>query len=471
MTMNPRHAARFTLLVSLLLMVAVPPAFAASKAPKITKISPMRVKVGSKITIRGKNFSSKRTHNTVFFRGAGGTSAFVKPSRASSKKLVVKVPKSVGKLLKRKSGKAQSTRIKIRVLTTRHFSKYTSSRLSPVVTGTGVPSTGTTTPRAPGGGSGGGSGLNNPSGPAVTPSSCNLSNPSADADGDLLTNSFEGTIGTNPCKYDTDGDGVADGYEYQSALDLGHYPGTAPTPYPGKRPYPNPLDPNDAGTDYDGDGLTLGEEYLMWFDYSADGVRRSGRPTTLNNLLYSDGLQSSENPRPAAPSDPLANWDAELRPDGALDDDERDADGDGLGNWDETHGRFTEAWWVAQHDGNNEPKESPYPGIDYLDQANVGDAEVDPDIDGDGIKDGLDDFDHDGLSNAFELRRPSDWEAQMNSTNQWAYVNPFNPCKPFASARCSQHPPFGYYSGDGEPPIGPAPPSGYPDSHPDTPNG
>ena len=41
--------------------------------------------------------------------------------------------------------------------------------------------------------------------------------------------------------------------------------------------------------------------------------------------------------------------------DGLLSDDERDADGDGLSNWDEQHGRFTEVWWPAEHDGQNEP--------------------------------------------------------------------------------------------------------------------
>ena len=50
----------------------------------------------------------------------------------------------------------------------------------------------------------------------------------------------------DPCLADTDGDSVEDGYEYQSALDLNHYPRTAPLPYPGKRPYPNPLDPSDG---------------------------------------------------------------------------------------------------------------------------------------------------------------------------------------------------------------------------------
>jgi hypothetical protein len=109
-------------------------------------------------------------------------------------------------------------------------------------------------------------------------------------------------------------------------------------------------------------------------------------------------------------------------------------------------------------------------------------------MDGDGVLDGEDDHDHDGLSNRFELRRPGDWVSDafapidsdgdgtpdgfgLGGPNPWAYVQPFNPCKPFDSARCHDHPPFGYYDNDEVPPIGPSPPAGYPDSHPPTPDG
>ena len=44
-------------------------------------------------------------------------------------------------------------------------------------------------------------------------------------------------------------------------------------PYPGKRPYPNPLDGTDANTDYDGDSLTLGEEYKLWSTPTAARAR------------------------------------------------------------------------------------------------------------------------------------------------------------------------------------------------------
>ena len=166
---------------------------------------------------------------------------------------------------------------------------------------------------------------------------------------------------------------------------------------------------------------------------------------------------------------------------GVLRDDERDADADGLGNWDELRGRMLEVWWPAQHDGQNEPKESKYPDINFLDNQDTDpafNAHIDADMDGDGVLDGADDADHDGLSNQFEVRRPDDWLADAGfspavspAPNPWAYTNPFNPCKPFDSERCHAHPPFGHYESDEVPPIGPTPPAGYPDSHPVTPNG
>jgi hypothetical protein len=214
----------------------------------------------------------------------------------------------------------------------------------------------------------------------------------------------------------------------------------------------------------------------MWLRYSADGVARASRPGSLSALVYSDGLQFSvDSPPPAAPAPgTLAAWTLDIDSDGALADDERDVDADGLGNWDELRGRMTEGWWPAQHDGSNEPKESKYPEIDYLDNEDTApafDAHIDPDMDGDEVPDGADDNDHDGLSNQFEVNRPDNWLLVYDTTNVWAYVNPFNPCKPFNSERCHAHPPFNYYQGDTVAPIGPIPPAGYPDVHPVTPNG
>jgi IPT/TIG domain len=434
------------------LVVAVPGAALAKKSgptPLITKVSPMRISVGKLLTIRGSHFRPTKRGNTIIFRSGKGRSAFAKPTRASRTKLVVRVPAAVARLLTVKNSHQRPTRLKLRVLAGK-FSAYTSRRLSPVVTGVGE-----------GDGGGGATGA------------CDTG---TDFDGDLLSNSLELAIGTDPCLRDTDKDGLEDGYEYQSALDLNHYPVNPPLPYPGKRPYPNPLDPSDPSTDYDGDGLTLGEEFAAWIDFSSDGHARSGRPSSLSNLSYSDGLQRSVSV--AAPSGVLADWVMDIDRNGVLSDDERDVDGDGIDNWDEQHGRFTEVWWPAQHDGANEPRESKYPGINYLDVADLpsGLALTVADMDGDGVLDGYDDQDHDGLSNQFEIRRPDDWIADitgppLGGSNPWAYVNPFNPCKPFNSSRCHTHPPFGYYASDGEPPIGPDPPAGYPGSAPTTPDG
>src|SRR5205823_2549825 len=100
--------------------------------------------------------------------------------------------------------------------------------------------------------------------------------------------------------------------------------------------------------------------------------------------------------------------------------------------------------------------QSTYPGVDAMN----------PDSDGDGIPDGLDDQDHDGLTNRFEVSRPWDWQATYVSVgpgkghggpdpwnyassgvnggdlpdgvgaNPWARVQPFNPCKPVFSKTC-----------------------------------
>lgn len=446
------------------LLVGPPAASAAKKnasKPKITRVTPMRISVGGTLTIAGTHFKPKRSANTIIFRAPDGQSAFAKPRRASSKKLVVVVPGAVSRLLGGANGD-RPTRLKLRVLAGK-FSAFTPRRLSPVVTAFGAGD-------GPGGGSGGGDAGG---GAAV----CNNS---SDHDGDLLGNTFETQINTDPCLADTDGDTVEDGYEYQAALDINSNPRVPPLPYPGKRPYPNALDPSDgrpSGTDYDGDGLALRDEFMLWLRYSADGVGRQGHPGTLSDLLYSDGLQKSiDQPPPPAPADPLYNWALDWDEDDELSDDERDADADGLGNWDELRGRMTEEWWPLQHNGTNEPKESKYPEIDFLDNEDTApafDAHVDPDMDGDGVLDGADDNDHDGVTNQFEVRRPGDWlaDAFAPGTNPWAYTNPFNPCKPFNSERCHRYVPFGYYQGDQVPPVGPDPPAGFPGGGPATPDG
>ena len=85
-------------LVAAALLVLPAAAMAAPKkgpAPQITRVQPMRISVGGKLTITGRRFRAQRNKNTIIFRSSDGRTAFVKPLRATSRKLVLRVPASV----------------------------------------------------------------------------------------------------------------------------------------------------------------------------------------------------------------------------------------------------------------------------------------------------------------------------------------------------------------------------------------
>jgi Bacterial TSP3 repeat/IPT/TIG domain len=361
----------------------------APTGPVITGVSPLTISVGQKLTIKGRNFLSGRHRDTVVFYRKGAPAIFVRADSASHTKITLVVPASFGTFLAVRGGASQPTRFQLRVLARRFGAAFTPRRLSPTI--------------RPASASGGGGSSGKPGGPPA----CNpltATSFSVDSDGDGLSDGLEHKIGTNPCLADTDGDGITDGYEYQSALDLN----SRALPYPGKRPYPNPLDPTDANTDYDGDGLTMKEEYTAW-------VRYGNKSFPLN---YSDGTQYTGGPVAVTPA---TQW-QDLNNNGYLSDDEKDIDNDGLTNFDETHGRMLPSWWQGAYSGE-QPYILTYQGTDWLDA----------DTDGDGLIDGNDDVDHDGWTNHQELDR--------NAIGLW--VQPFNPCLPdWHSPTCALHPPF-----------------------------
>ncbi|HEX2161713.1 MAG TPA: hypothetical protein VHF88_07820 [Thermoleophilaceae bacterium] len=406
--------------------------------PKITRVTPMRIEVGETLVIRGTRFKAKKRRNTIIFRGADGRTAFAKPRRASRRRLVVKVPGSVARLLAVHDGLQRPTRLKLRVLAGR-FSAFTPRRLSPVVLGVGS---------GPGG-EGGSGGRGAPTDGTHPLATCDSD---ADHDDDLLSNADELRDKTDPCLADTDGDGMTDGWEYLAAKDLN----IKAVPYPGNRPYPNPLDPSDRDTDFDGDFLPAGIEYRLWrytgssFDAGLVGGHVAGSP-----LGYSDGTQASrpaEEPSPPAFRSPsygipfappayparhvmdhpgpfhAANWT----------DDERDADSDGVNNYVETAGPGHFSWWVSYlEEASIEPWPDVYFGS-FTQRPFVDLAPDDPDVDGDTLLDGEDDQDNDDVLNFDEMYEPG---AVYGPDSR--QKNAFNPCAPDGESRtCPIYRPF-----------------------------
>ncbi|HYI98677.1 MAG TPA: hypothetical protein VEX36_03210 [Thermoleophilaceae bacterium] len=435
------------------------PAAAAKRAkgpvPKITRVTPMRIEVGELLVIRGKSFKSKPRRNTVVFQGPSGRTAFAKPRRASSRKLVVKVPASVARLLVVAEGKQRPTRLKLRVLAGR-FSAFTPRRLSPVVLGLSAD--------APGAGGDG----------SPAPKVCKSD---ADHDDDLLSNDDELQYGTDPCLRDTDKDGSSDGWEYFSAKDLN----VKAVPYPDRRPYPNPLDPSDRAIDFDGDGLLGHEEYRAWVVTGSSLIPSKGGGIDLESPLgYSDGTQySSASEVPVAPSwrGPSYGLPAppyafpasyDLHGDAAWRDDERDADRDGLSNWLESERgpgdpKYWGPFWAQDEykiDAWPEPVlacPTPQAPGDFGERPFAALDLADPDVDGDTLLDGEDDQDNDDYSNVVELFEVAD-DADGNGQAACGFVgipsidlgggdqrivNPFNPCAPSRTSRtCPSYEPF-----------------------------
>jgi hypothetical protein len=454
-------------------------------SPVVKKVAPKQVFVGETLTVHGRYFRRGVNKNTVAFKRRGAKAVFVKAEKGTAKMLRVTLPKRLERALVVQNGTPVPTRLQIRVLAARFGKRFTRLSRSPIV--------GPEKPPAP------------PRPPEADPSAdCDgdgqINRIDTDDDNDLLTDELEKQLKLDPCKADSDGDSVEDGYEYASARDLNEEEhGGGVVFYPEKLPYPNALDGTDGGTDHDGDTLTLKEEYDLW-----KFTQAHGSPRTLAGLTYSAGMQHSlyrfrgdgtrEPSQPAASydkqaeflawgaatgyatarlapvdgnwSDPRAAYDirdfdrsggpaegATFLPgypaettyfdhdaDGWLDDAERDEDADGMTNFQETRGCGKRVFWDDVYN-----KETPYYLGAYADLRHD-----DPDTDGDGVRDGADDQDHDDVPNLMECSRalaaelgkdprPSDGDPPLGRPLR-AFVNVFNPCLPHPRARtCRQY--------------------------------
>ena len=389
---------RLLLLLSATVVAMLAPVAAADAAtsrttyPSISKIDPLNVAIGETMTITGRGFVRGKNKNTVVFKRNKQRAIFAKAETATTTKLKVVVPEKLRGFLSKRGDAHLPTKFRVRILARRFGKRYTALSASPVI----APVARTVGPPN--------NVVETPAGPLPPPPDCDgdgqLDDVDGDDDNDHMSDAFEASIGTDRCKLDTDGDSLSDFWEYQSALDLN----LRAVPYPGKRPYPNPLF-SDLNVDYDGDGMLAWQEHQMW-------VRYAGGGTVLN---YSDGAQKSD-----AGSGET--------------DDRRDVDGDEIANWWEANGPGRRDWWKAMYEQEKE-YEVVYSDLDFLD----------PDSDGDGRPDGIDDVDHDGYANKDELSRnnplPDKYDASVAPRGRWVQL--FNPCLPDPEAiTCSLHPPL-----------------------------
>ena len=360
--------------------------------PVIKKVSPLKLNIGATLTITGKNFRSGKGKNTVVFKRNGKPAVFAKSTSSTTTKIAVVVPAKLTSFLSKKNGAAVGTRFQLRVLAKRFSKSFTSNKLSPVIS-----------PKKAGG-----------TGGAPTPTPYQVcqaglkANPGADSDADGLVNATETAIGTDPCNVDSDGDGMVDGYEYDSALDLN---GRA-LPYPGKRPWPNPLDPSDGNSDFDGDGLSLLQEYKLWkfvggtfpvTSYS-DGTQNSGGTMRTVRTGPSTSMATATSPTTSAMPTTTA-----FRTSSSTSSVER-----------RTGGRRS-----TTARSPTAPASSPA-SIRHV-----------WDSDGDGVADGADDQDDDGYSNYTEMEHARDQPHSLR-------VEPYNPCLPDPySPTCSRYVPKG----------------------------
>jgi hypothetical protein len=383
--------------------------------PTISSIAPRKLMVGEKLTIKGAHLSAGKTKSSVAFYRPGKPVVFVKADAVTSTKLVVTVSTKVGALLAQREGMSVPTQLRLRVVATKMSKSWTKNSRSPVV----VPLPGAT-------GAPPGSAAAAQQAAALAYKTCQeqaVAAPAADADADGIANGTELQYSLDPCTADTDGDTLVDGYEFWSAIDLN---GNA-VPYPGKRPWPNPLDPNDINYDFDGDGLRLWQENKLW----------KGTGGAFPLAQYSDGTQNTGGTQPVTT---LAQAYLDLDGDHNLTDEERDFDGDGLSNMVEFNYTGTQGWWKGV-DWKFKPHGPVATGpVSYVEppytlRAFADPDPADPDSDGDGILDGADDQDNDEWSNFVEM--------QLSRRGSGYRVQPFNPCLPDPHARtCSRWLPF-----------------------------
>src|SRR4051794_10029659 len=123
---------RILLLVCALLAV-VPATAGAAAAPKVTSVSPLKLKIGDRLTIKGKGFLPGKNRNTAVFKANGARAVFAKAQSAKKTTLVVTGPTKVAPFLEVSAGQPSAPRLLPRVLARKLSPSYTPARRSPVI--------------------------------------------------------------------------------------------------------------------------------------------------------------------------------------------------------------------------------------------------------------------------------------------------------------------------------------------------
>ena len=414
---NLRHAGLLAALSALLVpaVAGTTPAEAA-KAPVVKRATPKHVFVGQTLTLRGRHFRPGIGKNTVAFKRKGAKVVLVRSDKSTKKMLKVKLPKRLEKVLPVRNGApGPDASAGPRARRRASASGYTRPSRSPIV--------GPERPPAP------------PRPPAPTRRRLRSRRRAQRGRGRrrqrpaLTIDLRAGLRSSDRCKADTDGDGVDDGYEYQSARDLND------DEYQERRKRSSPTRqaavPEPAVRRTRTSTTTATPAARPRSTRSGTTVPRTAPPRTLKRL--STRTATSTPPTAAtAPATASRRWSPRATPargsssagrgpratravlnrgvavtsprddatrftsatstaatassaedipyydydgNGFLSDDERDEDADGLTNYDEAHGRCTPEYWARAAT----PSEKPYP-ITY-----AGTELVDPDTDGDGV--------------------------------------------------------------------------------------
>jgi IPT/TIG domain-containing protein len=141
--------ARPVRLLALALCVLAVPASSAlagkkgASPPSVSSLTPLTLRVGDTLTIRGRNFVPGKKRDKVTFKSEGSPAVSVKAAEATRTRMKVVVPAALAKYVTAAGGTARPSRFRIRVVAGRSAARgYTALKRSPLIVPANVPAAG-----------------------------------------------------------------------------------------------------------------------------------------------------------------------------------------------------------------------------------------------------------------------------------------------------------------------------------------